>query len=317
MASVSASRTNWLLFENTAPSDRTSLSRTRSLIAPRGRSLAGRCRHPEDRVQFRKLFTHLDGPVPVTMRRRFGCHWQAWGRALRVCSDPLFERDRPMLLNEAWNCNSLGEAFPEFSAIGVRALEVGLVNRIAFELRGATASEAPVHICQVGLARVSNRSVGTINATESDEVGLWASQTMLPAAASQLHACDRRPDAAMPALLGSILCTSAGDVVSSRTGTLTLSGATEQRGLRQRDPNWISGSPTWHLGSKPMTVFLEVDLRHGYVALSVGDWSNEPVTMAAPGLLTGLDDASWFPCVSLTMVGQEARILNFTVCTET
>jgi len=216
----------------------------------------------------------------MSMQRRFGRYWGAFGAALRVCSDPLVDRDRPALLNESWDCQLFCRTFPEFSAVGDRTLEPGLVNRIVFEVRADPTNLR--HICQVG--------VGCVQGEDSLRRG-------------RLDECTT--------LLASLVYTSVGDVLSTDAGTITVASS-DACGLKPRASDWISGAPPWLTSHAPATVMLEVDLHRGTFSVNVGNCFTEPPIVAAPGLCSHVDKA-WRPFISLTAVGQEARILSFTV----
>jgi len=192
-----------------------------------------------------------------------------------------------MLLNDSDDCPQLSSAYPDHSAVGARALQPGLINRVVFELR--TEPTARETIAQVGVACVAGGALQ-----------------------------GGRLDRSTP-LLGAVLCTGAGDVLSTAGPLEALAPGAQGPGLAQRLDDWCGGGPSWLLGGRRVArVLLEVDLRLGQLAVSVGDWSEEPAVVRAPGLLEGAagEARAWLPMVSLTAVGQEARLLDLSVRTE-
>jgi len=245
-------------------------------------------RHPDERYQFRKLLTDPDHLVTMITRPRNSCTWGAMGAALRQCDDRPTDRCCPYLLNEAWDCFELDAAFPEFCAVGSRALLPKVKSRFVFEIQ--TEPSARQHIAQVGLARVD-------------------------AEQSQLRS--GRLDESTP-LLESFVYTSSGDLLTS-DGFLEIVSPGTLPGLRFRRENWCNGGPTWLAdGTCLARIMMEVDLRRGRVAISLGEWAADPVVVSIPALLTGgADEKQWLPFISLTAVGQSARILDFHACVET
>lgn len=282
-----APRSDWSLLSRTRGSDRTSLTRTRRLFATPAleehRKVA--VRHPDERYQSRKLLTDPDRLVTMITRPRNSCTWGAMGAALRQCDDRPTDRSCPYLLNEGWDCFELDSAFPEFSAVASRALPSKVKSRLVFEI--AAEPSARQHIAQVGLAQVGG-----------DPCELRAG----------------RLDKSTP-LLESFVYTSSGDLLSS-DGDLEIIDAGSLPGLRFRRENWCSGAPSWLSSEKSsVRVMMEVDLRKGWMAISLGEWAANPVVVSIPALVAG-DDKQWLPFVSLTAVGQSARILDFHVSVE-
>lgn len=278
------SQPEWAAVARTQTSDRTSLARTRRLLAPK--SLEERrkhaSRHPDERGQFRKLLTDPDHLVTMITRPRNGCCWGAMGAALRQLDDRPVDRSNPHLLNESWDCFELDAAFPEFCAVGARPLLPRTKNRLAFEIRSdATARQ---HIAQVGLARV-----------EGD------------AAQIRSGSLDKSTS-----LLETFVYTSAGDLLSS-SDSLEIIAPGVVPGLWFRLENWCSGAPTWLSdGAVLARVMMEVDLRRGRIAISLGDWAADPLVLSVPGLTEGdAECKQWLPFISLTAVGQSARIMDF------
>jgi len=236
----------------------------------------GRARHPDERAQFRKLLlADPEAPLTLITRPRSGCLWGAFGSALRVCNDLHVDKSCPPVLNESRDCFDLGTVFPDFCAVGARSLQPGFPNRFVFEVRKNAAARR--HILQVGIARLDKSG-------KLEEGGQLAA---------------------------SVLCSSVGDVVSS-VGPIEILGG----GMRMRDGgDWCSDGPTWLIGPRSFTtrVMLEADLGTGTLAISVGEWASEPAMVSVPGLLSEEDDRPWFPIVSLTAVGLEARILDLHV----
>lgn len=277
-------RADWTVLERTRPSDRTSFSRTRRLLATH--SLEERkkvaTRHPDERCQYRKLLTDPDSLVPLTTRPRNGCCWGALGAALRQCDDRPTDRSCPYLLNESWDCFELDATFPEFCAVGARPLLPKVKNRLTFEVR--TEPSARQHIVQVGIARVGGD------------------------ASQKRSGC---LDESTP-LLESFVYSSVGDVLNSG-GPLEIVAPGTLPGLRFRLENWCSGAPAWLSGGALLArVMIEVDLRRGRVSLNVGDWEADPLVLSIPGLVDADDgEKEWLPFISLTAVGQSARLLDF------
>lgn len=244
---------------------------------------SARQRHPDERAQFRKLLTDPDqGPISMLTRPRNGCCWGGLGAALRQFSDKASDRTCPQLINEAWDCFELDAAFPEFCAVGARPLLPRMKNRLVFEVRTDVDSRA--HIMQVGLARVGGDQ-------------------------SQLRSGTL--DKSTP-LLETFLYTSAGDVMCSEPEDIEIIAPGTMPGIRFRRENWCSGAPNWLSGGSQLVhIMMEVDLRRGRIALSVGEWSSDPLILSIPGLLEGVDEKEWLPFVSLTAIGQSARLLDF------
>eukprot|EP00927_Polykrikos_kofoidii_P062554 TRINITY_DN57365_c0_g1_i1.p1 TRINITY_DN57365_c0_g1~~TRINITY_DN57365_c0_g1_i1.p1 ORF type:complete len:331 (+),score=20.13 TRINITY_DN57365_c0_g1_i1:69-1061(+) len=309
------SRANWLLFNETAPHDRTRslprlARRTVSSSLQYPARLAG-VRHPDERTQRRKLLLDPDNPVPVITRPRAGGCWAAVGRALRVHGDRPAERGCPAVINSSHECLEFKSAFPEFSAVGARTLQPKAINRVAFEL--SIDPKVNRHILQVGVVRVADNHI-SYRYGQLDE--------LTPA-------------------LACVACSNVGEVVST-SGPLEIVAPGENwPGLRQRLPDWCSGAPQWLAGGLvSAVVLLEIDLRMGRLAISVDKWSEDPAVLSVPGLLDENADMAarvqgsestrapttapsptaravpavelppWRPFVSLTAVGQQARIID-------
>jgi len=316
MTSSVARRTDWRLYERTAASDRTNSTRPRRLLKPlsldmrTGDRSSRAARHPDEYAQARKLLLD-DGRVgdlaPVITRQRHGCQWGALGRSLCVCSSRSADRSRPALLNECQDCFELINAFPDFSATGARSLLPGLRNRIVFEITRQPTSL--LHIAQVGIARVSGESL-------QDARGLLG-----------------RLDDSTP-LLESLTFSSIGDVLSSVGGIDVVAQGVSSPALRYRLDDWLSGASPWLQGeSTTARIMMEVDLRLARVAISVGEWLDEPLVLKIPGLVPDVGVAEkgrstsrnrsssparapWVPFVSLTAIGQAARLLDLHVYAE-
>lgn len=244
---------------------------------------SARGRHPDERGQFRKLLTDPDADHEVSMitRVRNGCCWGASGAALRQFSDRAVDRANPYLLNEAWDCFELDATFPEFCSVGARPLLPKMKNRLVFEVQ--TEADARQHIAQVGLARVGGEP-------------------------SQVRSgC---LDASTP-LLESIVYTSAGDLIASGPEDIEVISPGTRPGLTFRLENWCSGAPTWLSGGRNLVrIMVEVDLLRGRISISLGEWSADPMVFSIPGLING-EDKEWLPYISLTAVGQSARLMDF------
>jgi hypothetical protein len=160
-------------------------------------------------------------------------------------------------------------------------------NRLVFEV--STERDARQHIAQVGLAQVGGEQ-------EQIRSGLLDESTPL---------------------LESFVYTSAGDLITS-TDLLEIVAPGTLPGLRYRLENWCSGAPTWLVGGMlTVRVMMEVDLRRGRIAISLGEWSAEPLVLSVPGFLDGdADGKTWLPFISLTAVGQSARLIDFHACAE-
>jgi len=278
----STPRTNWLLHSSAGPRrpgigrSRLRLPAAHGLVERRGGQWHSEARHPEECCNFRKLLTaDSESGLPVVTRPRLGLRWGATGAALRVCVDA--DRARPALLNEGWDCFELQSAFPEFSAVGARELLPGLVNRLHFEVR--TELSARRHICQVGVAQVSAASCRLDEETRC---------------------------------LGRIACTSSGDIIST-AGPLDVLSPGIHPGLVERPgSDWASGGPAWLAdGALVAHVLIEVDHSRGHLSVRIGDWSAEPAVVSVAGLAgEAAAGFQWLPFVSLTAVGQRARILD-------
>lgn len=244
-------------------------------------------RHPDERYQFRKLLTDPDHLVNMITRPRNSCTWGALGASLRQCDDRPTDRCCPYLLNEGWDCFELDAAFPEFCAVGSRALPPKVKSRIVFEIK--TEPQARQHFAQVGFARVGGEK-------------------------AQVR--PGRLDKTTP-LLESFLYTSSGDLLNSH-GFMEIVSPGSLPGLRFRRENWCSGAPTWLANETTVAqVMMEVDLRRGRVSISVGEWAADPLVVSIPALIEGeADEKQWLPFISLTAVGQSARILDFHACIE-
>lgn len=274
-------------FSSTWATDRASLSsisRTRRRLAPL--SLEGRKKksvlHPEERGQFRKLLTDPDNLVSMITRPRNGCCWGAMGAALRQCDDRPTDRSCPYLLNESWDCFELSNAFPEFCALGARPLLPRMKNRLVFEVRSDPSARK--HIAQVGLARVQG---------EADRIRSGCLDESTP-------------------LLESFVYTSAGDFLSSAEPLEVIAPGTVP-GLRFRLEHWCTGGPTWLADGALVTrVMMEVDLRRGRIAISLGEWAADPLVFGFPSLIEGdVEGKRWLPFISLTADGQSARLVDF------
>jgi len=239
----------------------------------------GSCvRHLEERRRAKWLIQDFEETVPVVTRPNRGLHWLALGAALKVLDALPAHRLTPTVVNNGWDCTDMNKAFPEFSAVSVRRLCHGPLNRIAFEVR--SDAKAMRHIAQVGIARVPD-------------------------------------DPSLP-LSNAVLWTSAGDVLHLRSdedegGQLeVLEGS--RRAASQRLRDWCHGAPTW-LEGEPFAnrLCLEIDLHAGRVSLSISDWGLDPIILSVPALQIQDADYPWYPIVSLTGEGQEARLVDFQV----
>jgi len=222
-------------------------------------------------------------------------------------------------MNDMSGCTSLVESFPDYCGIGARPLQPGLVNRLVFEFCGDTA----------GRARIVHAGIAQVGALKEGKADVAFEKGTL--------------DAKTP-LLSSVVVTSGGDIQSSgQAGQLDA----VSQGLWQRSANWASGGPSWLIDAdnEPVRVMFEIDLRHGQMALHLGDWSEKATIVKLPGLrdksadveqthrprASRLDsshmmgtrqesqdvvDKPWLPFVSLTAEGQQVRILDFHVCSD-
>lgn len=118
-------------------------------------------------------------------------------------------------------------------------------------------------------------------------------------------------------LLESVVYTSAGDVISS-TGPLNIiSPGSQGSGLRQRLDDWCSGAPLWFTDTSHLVrIMLDVDLRRGQIAIGLGSWCDDPAVVEVPALQGNIEGKVLFPFVSLTAVGQQARLLDVHVCSQ-
>jgi len=287
----SLTTTDRLLFTKSESSDHASHIKPRPVRTPRGLAFAKAgaaaiaCRRPEERARW--FFTSLAESVPLLTMSSGGSFWGPTGAALRVCYDGHAGRALPALLNRSYDCFQLDAAFPEFSALGQRMLEPGLVHRIVFEFR--TEATAKPCLTQVGVARIQGL----------EDEGL--SKVVL--------------DEGTP-LLGGVLFSSAGDVRSIGGGLEVFAPGGQAPGLSQRLEDWCSGGPSWLSGNSLISyVMLEVDLQQGQLAISVDESSKEPSRIFCPALLEGGTGEQYRPLVSLTAAGQEARIVDFHVLT--
>mmetsp|Transcript_45075 Transcript_45075/g.124923 ORF Transcript_45075/g.124923 Transcript_45075/m.124923 type:complete len:296 (+) Transcript_45075:94-981(+) len=288
MAAVGRSRTNWLLFAETAPCDRTrSLQKPRRPLEPlpleRLRSSRGAAaRHPDEWARRRKLLLgDHDEPVQVILRPHAGGVWDATGSALSVRGERAAERSCPAVVNNSHACMEFPSAFPDFSAVGARCLQPEAINRVVFEVNIEPTVQR--HFLQVGIAHVHD------DHTDFLESRLLSEHTPL---------------------LASITYNNVGDVNSSIGDMDVLAPGAIWPGLRRRLGDWYSGAPQWLAGTvATAVVMLEVDLQRGRVAMSVDKWSEDPATLSVPALC-GKTPRLWRPFVSLTAPGQQARILD-------
>jgi len=295
MARGGATKTDWTLHVHMAAHDRTDVLRPRRLLMPRSlaqqrRVESSRCarevlrgaaplhggavHHFEEQRRARWLLSDTEACVPLTTRPNRGLHWQAVGGALCVLGEHPAYRLSPAVANASWDCTDLRSAFPEFSAVGVRPLQHGLVNRLVFELRADPLAKP--HIAQLGVARLSD-------------------------------------DPTLP-LSHAVLWSSAGDVTAKGGQLDVVSLGWQGAGLTPRLEDWCSGAPTWLDGEPFVArLMLEVDLCAGQISLSLGGWSDQPVVLSAPFLKEEDAEYPWYPVVALTGVGHEARLLDFQV----
>jgi len=207
------------------------------------------------------------------------------GASLRQCDTAPADRFCPYLFNEECDCFELDAAFPEFCAVGARALLPRMKNRLSFEV--CSEPTAFRHIAQVGLARID----GEPSRIRS---GRLDSSTLLQE---------------------SFIYNSAGDL-SSSTGEIEIMAPGNVPGLNFRLENWCSGAPCWLTAGKSRSlIMMEVDLRQGRIAISLDEWAADPLVLGIPALIE--EDAGqkqWLPFISLTAVGQSARIVDFHAC---
>lgn len=261
-------------------------TRTRRQLAPRSmeeRKKLQVTKHPDERGQSRKLLTDPDCSATMISRPRNGCCWSALGAALRQYDDRPIDRTCPYLVNHTWDCFELTSAYPEFSAVGCRALLPRMKNRFTFEFRNEASGRQ--HIAQVGIARIGSDCATCLD--ESTE------------------------------LLDSVVYTSGGDLIST-TDSLEILAPGGLPGLRPRLENWCSGAPKWLSSDGELAhVMMEVDLLRGRIALSLGHWAIDPIVLHVPALVEGdVEEKQWLPFVSLTAAGHSARILDFHTCFE-
>ncbi|CAE8630514.1 unnamed protein product, partial [Polarella glacialis] len=186
--------------------------------------------------------------------------------------------------------------FPDHCAVGGRELQPGLVNRITFEV-SCDDSRTGGLIAQVGVAR--------LRGVPDEDVDLTATR-----GAPQLE------EHLGP--VQSVLFTGAGDVCSSVGGIEVLARGSQSPGLEQRLNDWLSGGPSWLLGSAAETVqlLLEVDMSRGCFALRLGTWFEDPLVVSVPGILDDTYGRPLLPFVSLTAIGQQARLLDLHVVSD-
>eukprot|EP00928_Gymnodinium_smaydae_P001762 TRINITY_DN10631_c0_g3_i1.p1 TRINITY_DN10631_c0_g3~~TRINITY_DN10631_c0_g3_i1.p1 ORF type:complete len:354 (+),score=74.79 TRINITY_DN10631_c0_g3_i1:73-1134(+) len=328
---------NWLLLSDSAPSSRGLAARSarstpRAAGRPRrsglGSSFAAQLRrgvgdaagagvstrHPDEWAQRRKLLLDPDDPVALVSRPREGRRWVAAGQSLALRAESgaaISQRDvKEVAVNDFHECQTLTSVFPDFYAVGSRCLQPGALNRIAVELRRDAGVRATV--LQVGVARIA----------EGDSIfeGLVDSSW-------KLH--------------GALFCTNTGDVFwrdgddpaaaaatsgggppcadRDRPALSVLAPGGVWPGLRPREADWCQGAPQWLglQGEARAVVLLEVDLQRGRLAISVDEWSEDPVVLDVPGLLPPpgppAEDSPivrWRPFVSLTGPGTQARLLD-------
>lgn len=289
---------NWAILSRTRPADRTSVSRTRRLLATPALNerRTAAIRHPDENFQYRKLLTDPGNSVPLITRPRNGCTWGAMGEALQQHDSKPLERQNPVLMNEGWDCLEMDAAFPEFCAVGGRALPPNMKTRLALEVRSEPT--ALPHIVQVGLARIGGEAL-------REDADLAMSSNARRAA---------RLDKTT-SLLESFVYTSCGDLQCSH-GHLEIVAPGSQPGLGFRRENWCSGAPAWLCnGSQRQRILMEVDLCRGRITISLGDWSPDPLVLEMSSLLSE-GNKQWVPFVSLTAVGQSVRILDFHTCVQ-
>jgi len=277
-----------ILSRNASTFDRTSYSRPRRLLAPlaleerRSSRSARAARHPDEYCQFRKLLIDPEHPVPIITRPRNACCWGAIGNALSVCDSRPSDRSCPYLSNPITDCFDLKTSFPEFCAVGSRALLPKMRNRLVFEVQAE--AYARHHIVQLGIACVKCES-------------------------QQLRS--GRLDASSQ-LLHSVVYTSAGDVMCEN-GFIGIASPGSIPGLRCRFENWCSGAPTWLDDEKRMVqVMLDVDMSRGRMSIGIGEWPSDPIVLEISSLIDDCaEEIAWLPFIALTAAGQSARLIDF------
>eukprot|EP00933_Yihiella_yeosuensis_P040775 TRINITY_DN35164_c0_g1_i1.p1 TRINITY_DN35164_c0_g1~~TRINITY_DN35164_c0_g1_i1.p1 ORF type:complete len:320 (+),score=30.33 TRINITY_DN35164_c0_g1_i1:27-962(+) len=304
-----ADRTNWELFAVTKHVDRTSLTRPRklltsqSLLQYRKSNRAQEAKHPEEYRQTNWLLANPPDDAIVLSRIRQGCTWKACGAALRVCKGKTSESRSPTVFNCSRDCLDRSSAYPEFSAIGARPLQPGLVNRITFEVESDDSAEQ-ARIAQVGIAQVAP-------GPELDKNTRYAIGQSLRGV--ELLENEQRP------LLASVLFTGAGDIISAGTAGDIEIISPGSSALRQRTNDWWSGGPTWLLSPavEKVQLMLEVDFSRGTLSLRRGGWFEDPLVISLEGVLSEVGVGQpWVPVVSLTGIGQQARLIDVHVVSD-
>mmetsp|Transcript_64873 Transcript_64873/g.120693 ORF Transcript_64873/g.120693 Transcript_64873/m.120693 type:complete len:296 (-) Transcript_64873:32-919(-) len=258
-----------------------------------------RVKHPEEWGQRRKLLLDPDNPIPVHLRLGGADGWGILGAALR--SEPLRSMQSAKLVvsNDSYNCMDLSTAFATHTAFAARPLVAAARSRLVLEI--FTDVDAPPHIAQVGIAQLSCLH------PEREEASQGA------AAAEVLASVAWRSDGDVESIgAGSmaVLAEGASEVQHATRGTKHF----ELGRLHQRQPWLCGGAPKW-LGSAlrgTSRLHLEVDLLNGRMAFSTEGWWRDPAVLCLDGL-AGTSDLQWFPFVSLTALGQHARIVDIHV----
>lgn len=199
--------------------------------------------HFEERDRAKWLLSDLEERLPLTTRPNRGLKWQVVGPSLRVLGDHPAYRESPVVVNDGEDCCDLKSAFPEFSAVGARPLQRGLINRLVFEMRSEPTAKP--HIQQVGVV--------------------------------QLEAGSKLLRASMVCTSGGDMIASSGGLEVVHPGSQSSGLVPRLEDWCSGGPRWLEGEDRF-----VQRVMLEVDLRNGCVALSVDGWVDHPATVLAP-----------------------------------
>lgn len=304
VAELSSLRQDWILFEKTFVSDRTSRRRPRPLLTTataeeRRKGLLG-TKHRDEWARFRKMLVEEPQPQQVTRLTGGGAPaWGTWGKYLRMvgAEDP---EDPWTILNDGRPCLNLLECFPDWCAVGSRPLErgCGCKTRMLFELffpEGGRLGDADMRMMEVGICAVQCSEVDPKALQRADLTGTTRQEW--------------------------ISYMSHGALVSSMPIESFNSGPKQEELRMAQDGLGLTGLKAWpeYNASRAM-VAMEVDLERGEVGLALRG-PREPRRGAAsdekkhyfriPGLKTL--DLPWVPYCALTGVKQRARLLEFHV----
>ncbi|CAE7359000.1 unnamed protein product [Symbiodinium natans] len=157
---------------------------------------------------------------------------------------------------------------------------LGRCTRLVFEVCGIPCKHEK--FAQVGIARVG--------ADEADALEGVADESKL---------------SVFTPLLDSVCFTSCGDIQATMPIEVASPG---DHHLCHRTSDWWSGGPEWDLKGRALRAYLEVDLVRGDLSFRLESWTEEPIVVSCPDLLTE-SPRPWTPLVSISQ-GHEARICD-------